>query len=193
VKYAWIKEHRNSFPVAVMCDVLHVSKSGYYVSLDRPQSRRSQRYDSIRRSVQQVHAESHGIYGSHMIAEVLQIWDGLESARRNTVAATMQELGLASKVVKAFKPTTTQADPSKLPAENMLDQDFTAEAPNRKWVTDITYLPTPPAGSTWPLSWTSSTARSWAGRSRPRWRRTWSAMRCEEPSRCGVPRATTLH
>src|SRR5204863_9869750 len=45
-------------------------------------------------------------------------------------------------VVKALKPTTTQADPTKQPAENKLAQDFTADGPNRKWVTDITYLPT---------------------------------------------------
>lgn len=54
----------------------------------------------------------------------------------------MRELSLASKVVKAFQPTTTQADPTKQPAANKLAQDFTADAPNRKWVTDITYLPT---------------------------------------------------
>ena len=72
MKYAWISEHRDSFPVAVMCDVLHVSTSGYYASLDRPQSGRAQRHDLIRQSVRQVHTESHGIYGSQKIAEVLQ-------------------------------------------------------------------------------------------------------------------------
>jgi putative transposase len=135
-------EHRDSYPVAVMCDVLNVSTSGYYSSLDRPPSPRAERHGRIQQAVQRVHAESHGIYGSHKIAEVLEDRDDLESACRNTVAATMRELGLASKVVKGFKPTTTQADPSKQPAENKLDRDFTAEAPNRKWVTDITYLPT---------------------------------------------------
>jgi len=142
VKYAWIAEHRDSYPVAVMCDVLNVSASGYYSSLDRPPSPRAERHARIQQAVQRVHAESHGIYGSHKIAEVLEDRDDLESACRNTIAATMRELGLASKVVKGFKPTTTQADPSKQPAENKLDRDFTAEAPNRKWVTDITYLPT---------------------------------------------------
>ena len=87
-----------------------------------------------------MHAESHGIYGSIKITRVLRERDDLESACRNTVAATMQELGLASCVCKAFQPTTTHADPSKQPAANKLDQDFTACAPNRKWVTDITSL-----------------------------------------------------
>ena len=51
----------------------------------------------------------------------------LETACRNTVAAAMQELGLKSRVSKAFQPTTTQADPTKQPAENKLDRDFTAD------------------------------------------------------------------
>lgn len=142
MKYAWINEHRDSFPIAVMCDVLHVSTSGYYDSLQRSPGPRTERHQRIQQAVQQVHAESYGIYGSYKIADVLEKRDDLEGACRNTVAATMRELGLESRVVKAFKPTTTQADPAKQPAENKLAQDFTAEAPNRRWVTDITYLPT---------------------------------------------------
>lgn len=142
MKYAWITDHCDSFPVAVMCDVFGVSTSGYYESLDRPPGPRAERHERIQQAVAQVHAESHGIYGSQKIAEELGKREDLETACRNTVAATMQELGLRSRIAKAFKPTTTQADPSKQPAENKLDRDFTADAPNRKWVSDITYLPT---------------------------------------------------
>jgi putative transposase len=142
VKYAWIREHRDSFPVAVLCDALEVSASGYYAWLDRPPSPRAQRHDQIQAAVQQLHAESHGIYGSHKIARELEERPELESACRNTVAKAMRELGLQSRISRAFTPTTTQADPTKQPAPNQLAQDFTAAAPNRKWVTDITYLPT---------------------------------------------------
>ena len=142
MKYAWIREHRDSFPVALMCEVLDVSKSGYYSSIERPSSPRACRGERIRAAVQQVHAESHGIYGSWKIAEVLETRDDLESACRNTVVVAMREMGLKSKVSKAFRPTTTQADPTHQPAPNKLDRDFTAVAPNRKWVTDITYLNT---------------------------------------------------
>lgn len=142
MKYAWIHEHRDSFPIAVMCDALRVSTSGYYDSLMRRPGPRAERHRRIQQAVRQAHAESHGIYGSHKIADVLEKRDDLESACRNTVALAMRELGLESRVIKAFKPTTTQADPAKQPAENKLAQDFTADAPNRKWVTDITYLPT---------------------------------------------------
>lgn len=140
MKHAWIHQHRDSFPVAVMCDVLCVSKSGYYASVDREPSQRSVRHARIRESVRQVYSESHGIYGSQKIAEELEQRDDLETACRNTVAAAMRELGLASRISKAFAPTTTQADPLKQPAPNKLARDFTATAPNRKWVTDITYL-----------------------------------------------------
>jgi len=142
VKYAWVTQHRDSFPVAVMCDVLQVSTSGYYASLERPPSARAERHALIRHAVRQVHTESHGVYGSLKIFRELRKRGDLESACRNTVAATMRELGLVSRVVKAFKPTTTQADPSHQPAGNTLNRDFTAEAPNRKWVTDITFLRT---------------------------------------------------
>jgi putative transposase len=142
VKYAWIREHRDSFPVAVLCDALEVSASGYYAWLDRPPSPRAQRHDQIQAAVQQLHTESHGIYGSHKIARELEERPELESACRNTVAKAMRELGLKSRISRAFTPTTTQADPTKQPAPNQLAQDFTAVAPNRKWVTDITYLPT---------------------------------------------------
>lgn len=142
MKYAWITQHQDQFPVVVLCEVLRVSTSGYYASLTRPLSPRAVRHQSIQHAVRQIHNESHGIYGSLKVTEALSKRDDLESACRNTVAATMRELGLVSCVRKAFQPTTTQADPSKQPAPNTLAQDFTAEAPNRKWVTDITYLPT---------------------------------------------------
>jgi putative transposase len=142
VKYAWIRQHRDSFPVAVMCRVLEVSTSGYYAWIDRPPSPRAQRHRQIQAAVQQAHAESHGVYGSQKIARTLAQRPELERACRNTVAAAMQELGLKSRVARRFRPTTTQVDPTHRPAPNTLDRDFSADAPNRKWVTDITYLPT---------------------------------------------------
>jgi putative transposase len=125
-----------------MCNVLNVSPSGYYDSIDRPPSARAERHERIQQAVEQIHAGSYGIYGSQKVAEVLQQRDDMESACRNTVAAAMREMGLKSRVCKRFTPTTTQSDPTKQPAANRLDRDFTADAPNRKWVTDITYLAT---------------------------------------------------
>ena len=125
-----------------MCQILKVSRSGYYDSVDRPTSKRAQRTAKIRESVRQVFDENHAIYGSAKIVEALAQREELESACRNTVARAMTDLGLKSRVPKAFTPTTTKSDPTKRPAPNSLDRDFSAERPNEKWVTDITYLPT---------------------------------------------------
>jgi putative transposase len=142
MKYAWITKHRDSFPEAVMCELLSVSRSGYCDSLDRPTSPRACRTATIRESVRQVFEERHAIYGPAKIAQELLQRDGLETACRNTVAKAMQEMGLKSRISRAFTPTITKSDPSKKPAPNVLDRQFTATRPNQKWVTDITYLPT---------------------------------------------------
>ena len=90
----------------------------------------------------EVYHQSNCIYGSYKIAEKLKSDERLETACRNTVAKAMQDLGIKSRVSRKFKPTTTESDPTKKPAPNILSQDFKANAPNRKWVADITYLPT---------------------------------------------------
>ncbi len=56
MKYAWITEHRDLFPIAVMCKVLEVSSSGYYDSIDRPPSAKAERHERIKQAVVQVHA-----------------------------------------------------------------------------------------------------------------------------------------
>jgi len=142
VKYAWILEQSDSFPVAVRCRVLKVSRAGFYAWRDRPVSPRAERTARIQQAVQQVHANSHGIYGSVKITKKLVQMPELEPVCRNTVAKAMRELGLTGAIPRAFKPTTTEVDPAHKPAPNTLAQNFTAEAPNRKWVTDITYLKT---------------------------------------------------
>jgi putative transposase len=142
VKFAWMKQHRDSFPVAAMCHVLKVSTSGFYKWRKAVPSPRARRSERIRATVREIHEQSNQIYGSYKIAEVMQANDELETACRNTVAAAMREIGLKSRVSKKFKPITTIVDPTKRPAENVLNQDFSTDAPDRKWVTDITYLPT---------------------------------------------------
>lgn len=138
MKYAWIRLHRELFSVTAQCQALHVSKSGYYAWVDRLESPHAR----IQHAVRQVHAQSHSIDGSRTIAVSLRDQPELEAACRNTVAQAMRTLGLKSRLVRRFTPTTTQADPTRVPAPNVLAQDFTATAPNRKWVTDITYLAT---------------------------------------------------
>lgn len=94
MKYAWIAQHRDSHPVSLLCEVLGVSRSGDYAWLNRapgPRARRRERIDAVRQ------------------AKKLAGCDELETACRNTVAQAMREMGLKSRVSKAFWPTTTQA------------------------------------------------------------------------------------
>ncbi len=88
-----------------------------------------------------VHAESHGIYGSHKIAEVLRSGMTWNRLVRNTVAKAMRELGLDSRVSKALRRPRRRPTPSAAGTEHAGPR-LHGRAPNRKWVTDITYLPT---------------------------------------------------
>jgi len=142
VKYAWIKAHKDSFSVAAMCRVMSVSKSGFYKWCSAAPSPRKARQERIRQHIKSVYEQSSCNYGSYKIAHCMKSDPSMESVCRNTVASAMREMGLKSRVIRKFKPTTTQVDPSKRPAPNLLDQTFTADRPNQKWVTDITYLPT---------------------------------------------------
>jgi len=142
VKYAWIKKYRDDYSVAMLCRAMQVSKSGFYRWLNGKPGPRKQRTTAIQQAVLDVYQESNGIYGSYKIAEKLKSEEHLETACRNTVAKAMKDLGLKSRVTSKFKPTTTVNDPTKKPASNILAQDFKAEAPNQKWVADITYLAT---------------------------------------------------
>ena len=127
MKYACIREHRDSFRCQ-LCQVLEVSARGLLRRLIVARARgRSVTRDSA--AVRQVHAESYGIYGSLKIASNARAAD-LESACRNTVAQARRELGLKSRIAKAFTPTTTQSDPSKFPAPNELAR-LQGTAPNR--------------------------------------------------------------
>ncbi|MCL4203521.1 MAG: IS3 family transposase [Pirellulaceae bacterium] len=128
--------------MAALCRVRQVSRSGLYKSMTAEPSKRKQRRAKIGAAVQHIFEDSNGIYGSRKIAKHMQADDQLENACRNTVAKAMQDLNLKSKVSGKFKPTTTVADPTKKPADNLLDQVFTVEQPDRHWVADIAYLPT---------------------------------------------------
>ncbi len=107
MKYAWIKSHRDSFPVKTMCRVLRVSSSGYYSWLKGKQGPRAERTAAIQADVRNVYEQSNGIYGSYKIADKLKADDRMQTACRNTVASAMREMGLKSRVCKQFRPTTT--------------------------------------------------------------------------------------
>ena len=142
MKYAWIEVHRGSFPVNACCRVLGVSTGGYYRQRKAGLSEAALQQRELDVAVAKSHADSKGIYGCRKVAADLNLGEGTVKACLNTVAASMKRQGLRSKVKHGFKPRTTHSNPLHEKANNVLDRDFNAEAPNDKWVTDITYIAT---------------------------------------------------
>lgn len=131
--------HRSKFLVAKMCKILDVSRSGYYAWRNRPESTRSKRRKRITKRVYQIFVKSRRLYGSPKIREVLR-QEG-ERVAQKTVAKIMWENGLRSRTVRKYK-ATTYSNHNYPVQENVLNQTFVAERPNRIFMSDITYIPT---------------------------------------------------
>ncbi|MDF9433128.1 IS3 family transposase [Chromohalobacter israelensis] len=141
VKYAFIHQHRQTFSIQRMCGVLGVARSGYYAWRQRdgePSPRRRQQAVLDQR-VAEAFKRRKGRSGAPRLVPDL-VHDGM-AVNRKTIAASLRRQGLRAKAARKFKATTNSRH--SLPvAPNLLEQDFTAMAPNEKWVGDITYLAT---------------------------------------------------
>jgi transposase InsO family protein len=122
-----------------MCRALNVTKSGYLRWRHRPRSDRELRDVELTRQIASIQAEHRQVYGSPRVHAVLRR-DG-ESISRKRVARLMREAGLGAETPRV-RVMTTDSDHESPIADNVLDRDFTASAPNQTWVTDITYIPT---------------------------------------------------
>ena len=141
MKYAFIHDElAGDYPIRMICRVLKVSPSGYYRFLKMPMSPRKAMRLCVEAAVVQVHAESRRIYSAQKIAHELPRM-GVR-AHRNTVSKIMRERGIRAKFARRYRPTTTQSRHPHAVAPNVLDRDFAADGPNRKWLCDITYIPT---------------------------------------------------
>ena len=139
MRYACIDRRRNDYPVRLMCRLLGVCASGYYAWRQRPESVRAGRDRALLDKIRRVHAASNGVYGSPRVHAEL-VAEGV-CVGRHKVAQLMRSARLRGCPKRRFR-TTTQRDRSYRVAHNLLKQDFTAEAPNRRWAGDITYIPT---------------------------------------------------
>jgi transposase InsO family protein len=135
-----IHQHQDQFDIAVMCEMLDVSRQGYYAWVNRPASARQQRRAQLIDRIRQVHEQSHGTYGSPRIhAELLE--QEIDVCV-NTVATWMKQAHIAAITSRKFRVQTTDANHPHPVAANVLDRDFAASLPNQKWCVDITYVPT---------------------------------------------------
>ena len=139
MRYGCIHRRRTMYPVKMMCQLLKVSRSGYYAWRVRPQSKRARVDRELTRVIRRIHAESKGVYGSPKIRKELEV-EGFHHGR-NKVARLMRQVGLKGCPHRRFK-VTTQSDPSHAVADNLIQQDFRAESPNQRWVADLTYIST---------------------------------------------------
>jgi putative transposase len=125
--------------VAMMCGQLGVSRSGYYAWKQRPPSARKQKDEVLVEAIKEVHEESLGTYGSPRILDDLKE-RGFDVGRRR-VARLMAENGITGTPPKPFKRTTDSKHNHAI-ADNVLNREFTADAPDKSWATDITYVRT---------------------------------------------------
>jgi len=135
VRYACIHRRRSLYPVRMMCDALKVSPSGYYDWQARPESPRARYNRQLTETIQQVHAESDGTYGSPRIHAELNATG--HPCGRPKVARLMHLAGLKGCPKRRFRVTTKSG---LTRARNLLEQDFSAATTNQRWASDITYL-----------------------------------------------------
>lgn len=139
MKYRFIEDHKETYRVRSLCAALGVSRSGYYEWRERRPSRRAEDNVRLLGRIQEVHRASRENYGAHKTWKVLRA-DG-ELCGENRVARLRQAHGIVAKRVVLFRRAYANRN-SAPPAPNLLERDFTAERPNRVWVTDITFVPT---------------------------------------------------
>lgn len=123
----------------MMCRVLEVSKSGYYVWLKRPLSKRAQEDIVLTKQIRKFHKRSKGTYGAPRIHADLAA-EGIRVGRKR-VARLMKAAVLWGVTRRKHVVTTRRAKKAR-PAPDRVQRDFSADSPDRLWVADITYVAT---------------------------------------------------
>jgi transposase InsO family protein len=137
MRYRFIEVEKASYPIALMCRILQVSRGGYYAWRTRPESARSRSDRKLLVAIRAAHKASRRTYGSPRMQREL-LAQG-HSVGRHRVARLMRLDGLRGRRRRRFR-TTTQSNHAHPVAANQLERQFAVETPNQAWVTDITYV-----------------------------------------------------
>jgi putative transposase len=139
MRFEFIEDHRDEFPVTRMCKVLNVSSSGYYAWRKRPVSAREMANQQLLEKIEVVHTESQETYGSPRVYHELKA-QGV-ACSENRVARLMRLHHIRAKQTKRYK-VTTRRNKAHPVAPNLLKRNFVAQRPDQIWLADITYIPT---------------------------------------------------
>jgi len=139
MRFQFIENHRNDLPMTRLCKVLDVSPSGYYAWRQRPASAREMANRELVKKIEVVYNDSYGTYGSPRVYRELQA-QGV-ACSENRMARLMRLYHIRAKQTRRCK-VTTKRNKSHPVAPNVLKRDFTADRPDQKWLSDITYIPT---------------------------------------------------
>ena len=133
-----MSDHQADYPIATMCRVLGVSSSGYHAWVKRRPSRRAETDAVLIAAIRVAHTASRGTYGAPRVHAELAAKGISVGCKR--VARLMTQAGLAGVSRRKFVVTTVKDGGRQAP--DLVERNFTAEAPDRLWVADITYIPT---------------------------------------------------
>lgn len=138
MKYRFISEHQRQFRITTMCRVLRMARAGYYQWLQKPMSDRDIEDQRLLWLIRDSYAASSGVYGARrVLGDLREIG---EVCGKHRVAKIMRKQGI--KAVRGYKAPRRIAGRPSILSPNRLDRQFTVSAPDRAWVTDITYLRT---------------------------------------------------
>jgi putative transposase len=137
MRYRFVDEHKKAWPILLMCGVLGVSRSGFYDWRARVPSQRLLLNRDLDERIRKIFSRHKQRYGAPRVVKDLHD-EGFECSE-NRVARRMRVLGLKAIHAMKFK-VTTDSNHSRPVAPDLIEQDFSAAAPNQKWVSDITYV-----------------------------------------------------
>jgi putative transposase len=140
MSFRFIEDHRDAYPVRLMCAVLEVSPAGYYAWRERPESARATANATLLAEIRQVHRDSGQRYGSPRVHAVLRTQG--RGASRGRIERLMRRYGVRAIMAPPRRVRTTDSRHNLPIAPNLIARDFTAATPNRVWLADITYIPT---------------------------------------------------